>query len=147
MAIGDYILTSKGFKIITKIYYLGKVTRKICNINGFNITYKHPIFYNNKWQYPYEVTNKVYYTDSILYNIELYADPNDTFSHTIILNGIIVATMGCGPNELRLRNSISDEIYGKGYKFSYNYYQSKNDKFNLFSKQVLNFKTPLILSF
>ena len=84
--------------------------------DGFIITYKHPIFYNNEWIYPKDISKKCSYKQKLtVYNFEMKGDKFAKKNHTIIINGIVCATLGGCPTNLKTRNPKTNTSSGTGY--------------------------------
>ena len=115
LKLGDSVKSKSGYSKINKIFTTpNTVERKLCNINGVTLTDEHPILINNEWIYPKDISN-VYTKKLILYNFEINGDKLNKDNHTIIVNNLICATLGCGPDNLKERNEDADKKYGSGY--------------------------------
>ena len=115
LQVGDSVKSRAGFSTINKIFKTpSSIERKICTINGVTLTDEHPIFINSEWIYPKYIAN-VYTKKLSLYNFEMKGDQSNKDNHTIIVNGLTCATLGCGPDNLKDRNPAADKIYGSGY--------------------------------
>ena len=92
-----------SFLAVSRPYLLNEIIttnsqhiRKLCNINEMILTYKHPILVNYEWIYPKDISD--IYMDTIpLYNFVMKGNKNDKSKHTIVVNNIICATIGCCP--------------------------------------------------
>ena len=93
----DMVESECGFSCINEIITTNSQhIRKLCNINEMILTYKHPILVNYEWIYPKDISD--IYMDTIpLYNFVMKGNKNDKSKHTIVVNNIICATIGCCP--------------------------------------------------
>jgi hypothetical protein len=119
LVIGDKVRSKYGYSTISKVLYTDKTMRLVCNLDGLIITDTHPINIDNKWIYPKDISN-VYKDYLEVYNFEMEGNHNNKDIHTIYVNGMLCATLGCGPDELAIRNPEDDSKFGNGYCWSTN---------------------------
>jgi hypothetical protein len=113
--VGDHIQTLNGFNKVVNITKNNKTIREICIINNVVLTNRHPIKLNNEWCYPEDKTT-IEKMELEVYNFELLYHENNhnEGDHTIIVDGLICATLGCGPKIAHAKPS-ADIKYGSGY--------------------------------
>jgi hypothetical protein len=95
--IGDSVQTLNGFNKVVKIYKYDKKEQNVFDVNGVLLTKRHPVYINNIWCYPEEIS-ELKKENIELFNLELCK--GDTFiqnDHTVIIDNVVCATMGCGP--------------------------------------------------
>ena len=113
--VGDHVQTLNGFNKVVNIIKNIKTIREICIINNVILTNRHPIKLNNEWCYPEDKTT-IEKMELEVYNFELlyHEDNHNEGDHTIIVDGLICATLGCGPKIAHAKPS-ADIKYGSGY--------------------------------
>lgn len=114
---GDEVASQAGFSKILKILVYTGRTHKICNINGLRLTHKHPVLWKGSWTYPKHIAYESLESFSgPVYNFVMHGTPADKTSHTIVVNDIVCATLGCGPCEhLKTLDPEGDRLYGSGF--------------------------------
>lgn len=114
LVVGDCVQSQAGTSTISRVLKYPKTTSKLCNINGTVLTHKHPVFHQGEWIYPRDIAN-TFQEDIVLYNFEMKGDRVDKNKHTIVINDVTCATLGCGPENLQIRNPRRDLKSGSGY--------------------------------
>ena len=114
LAVGDSVQSLSGISTISKVFKYPKTLSKLCRINNTVLTHKHPIFYQGEWIYPKDIA-ETFREEVVLYNFEMKGDRTDKKKHTIVINGVACATLGCGPETLQSRNPGRDRKSGSGY--------------------------------
>lgn len=110
--VDDHVQTLNGFNKVVKVFKSNKLG--ICTVNNVILTNRHPIKLNGSWCYPEDVS-PVDETEIEVYNFEL--ERKDNFNendHTIIVDGLVCATLGCGP-KINHAKPDADTKWGKGY--------------------------------
>jgi hypothetical protein len=115
--LNDVVQTANGFN---KVVLVTNGTKKsICVVNNVVLTNRHPIKVNDKWCYPEDIV-PVQQEEIDVYNFELERKDNfDENDHTIIVDGLICATLGCGPH-IENAKPDADKKWGSGYWIKYN---------------------------
>lgn len=115
--VGDVVQTKVGFQRVLKVTSSNAVDHPICTVsNGLQLTHKHPVFIDDKWVHPKTVafeTKQLY--SGTLTNFVIDASPDDKECHTIIVNGVLCATLGCGIQEIKMLDPRMDAKYGSGF--------------------------------
>jgi len=115
--VGDAVETVNGFNTVVLVK-TGK-KHNLCVVNNVVITNRHPIKLNGKWCYPEDIV-PVDPNEMNVYNFELERKDNfDENDHTIIIDGLICATLGCGPY-IENAKPEADKKWGSGYWNKYN---------------------------
>ncbi len=115
--VGDAVETVNGFNTVVLVKTGTK--HNLCVVNNVVITNRHPIKLNGKWCYPEDIV-PVDPNEMNVYNFELERKDNfDENDHTIIIDGLICATLGCGPC-IENAKPEADKKWGSGYWDKYN---------------------------
>jgi hypothetical protein len=114
LKVKDKVESLKGFSTINKVVKYSKEIQQICNLNNALITYKNSIHYSNKWIYTNDICN-VYISEVELYNFEMDGDKNENLKHSIVINDIGCATIGCDHEVVKLNNLDKSNIRRSGF--------------------------------
>ena len=112
---GDFVESKVGFSKINKVYASKSELRELCKINDTLIlTHRHPLLLDldKDWSFPSDHF-EVYIDDIEVYNFEMEGEPCSD-NHTIVVSGIMCATLGLGPACLANRSPYS-QFYGKDH--------------------------------
>ena len=109
------------------------VSRALCRVRGVVLTAEHPVWMQHTWLYPRDVA-PVYQARVPVFNFTMCAAPAAASSHTIRVwgrklreegdtsegasngsEGLLCATLGLGPANLKNRNPTADALWGSGY--------------------------------
>lgn len=120
--IGDGVRSAAGISVVRDIFVRDEQNVKICTIDRrLRLTDTHPIFLNGAWMFPNEVSTVTRVKSETLWNFVMEGAPDEKTAHTVIVDGILCATLGCAPcNRLRLLDPEADECYGTGFWNRYN---------------------------
>lgn len=116
LKIGDIVRTAGGYIPIKHITVDNLKTRNMCKINGVVLTEDHPVFIQGNWVLPMEYApDNVFKDRTVVYNFVMDANPMHKDCHTIIVDGLICATLGRGPENLKERFPEVDALWGTGF--------------------------------
>lgn len=114
LLVGDLVESQGGYSKITQVVSSYPSTRPLCQVDGVILTHRHPIYREGVWCHPREVADT--YLDNVpVYNFVMDGSPDDQMTHTIIVDGLTCATLGCGPANLAVIKPDTDAKYGRGY--------------------------------
>ena len=113
---GDVIRVEEGFNKVRQVRSAIAHDQYICNVSGVWLTHKHPVKIEGIWQPPKHIAfdTRVLYSGP-LYNFVMDGSPGEKKRHTVMVNELICATLGCGPVELAKDYPDSDVTYGNGF--------------------------------
>lgn len=116
LKVGDIVRTAGGYIPIKDIIVDSLKLRNMCKINGVVLTEDHPVFIQGDWVLPMEYApDDVYKDRTVVYNFVMDANPIHKDCHTIIVDGLICATLGRGPENLKERFPEVDALWGTGF--------------------------------
>lgn len=122
LLVGDTVQTVGGFTQIRKKTTSEPRIRKMSTIGRAIVTHDHPVCIDDEWVMPFEFDPSGVETYScVVYNFVMDADPADKDKHTIIVNDVICATLGRGPENLARRFPDADRKFGSGF-WKHNHY-------------------------
>jgi hypothetical protein len=114
---GDVVETEMGPQKVRDVISNHVESHPVCTINGIlRITHKHPIKYEGKWVHPKTVAfeTREQFTGKLT-NLVIDAPPYDVGKHTVIVDGVTCATLGCMIQDVSALDKGMDEKYGKGF--------------------------------
>jgi hypothetical protein len=113
---GDVVQSEAGFSTIEEVRQM-YANAQVCKINEMRITHKHPIKIDGEWCMPKTVafeTREDY--AGVMFNFVMRGSPEEKEKHTIVVNDIVCATLGCAPcPKLAAENPMADDLYGSGF--------------------------------
>ena len=125
LLVGDVVQGLYGFNEVECITCDPHTQRDLVLVGNTVLTSEHPIMVDGTWIYPKDISSTVPNEHHVVYNFVMKGT-----DHTILVDGIICATLGCGPENLKLRDTHADEVYGSGFWKTYNENKSSCDKKN-----------------
>ena len=114
LRVGDWVESQDGYSKIRQVINSPPIIRTLCQVDGVILTHRHPIYREGVWCHPRDVVET--YLDTVtVYNFVMDGSPEHQITHTIIVNGLTCATIGCGPVNLALIKPETDAKYGRGF--------------------------------
>lgn len=114
---GDIVETEAGPQAVSYVVSSDAHRHPVCTIGGrLRVTHKHPVKVKGAWVHPKVAAIETLESFSgKLTNLVIDAPPCDVHKHTVIVDGITCATLGCMIDEVRALNRRMDEKYGAGF--------------------------------
>jgi hypothetical protein len=119
LVVGDVVESQAGTSTIRAVTVQDGIMSRICTIgdNPFRLTDKHPVFHNGIWKFPLTIDeHDAQVSGETVWNFVMDGDPCEKSKHTIVVNGVVCATLGCAPCPvLKAEDSEGDALYGSGF--------------------------------
>jgi hypothetical protein len=116
LQVGDKVLSEACYSTIQEIHTSLSDVR-VCTIGTRNLplTDKHPVLYASVWTFPDQVVTSHAYHEQV-WNFVRDGQPEEKAKHTIVVNGMLCATLGCAPCPiLQEQDPDGDRLVGSGF--------------------------------
>eukprot|EP01105_Mastigella_eilhardi_P007216 TRINITY_DN18726_c0_g1_i1.p1 TRINITY_DN18726_c0_g1~~TRINITY_DN18726_c0_g1_i1.p1 ORF type:complete len:568 (+),score=97.39 TRINITY_DN18726_c0_g1_i1:37-1704(+) len=120
VSVGDRVLTGNGcIRTVTRITRDAVFAeRPVCVVAGLTLTTGHPLWRadSREWAHPFEQYPVEQRRVDFFFNFELDCGPDAGMANSVVINGLVLATLGCDCGERICTNwPKQDALYGRGY--------------------------------
>ena len=115
LQVGDSVASHAGYSVVKDVICREEAVNMCC-IENVRLTETHPVLSDGRWCYPNELTNEITSCVEKVWNFVMEGQPDEKSKHTIIVNNMVCATLGCAPcPRLKEKDPQADEDFGTGF--------------------------------